>query len=61
MEFGFNLTKDRIAAAHGRYFLYFTVGGPVFPLKIAPSCGEIWTSVRGFLGSPESVTQRALS
>jgi len=40
-----NLAKGRIAAAHGRYFLYFIMGRR-FPLKVAPYHEETWTDIQ---------------
>ena len=50
-----NFTKGRIAAAHGRYSLYFTMGRPSPSLKTAPSHGGSGPpSNRCSSGPPES-------
>jgi len=54
-----NLTKGRVATAHGWYCLYVAIGRS-FPLKIAPShAGSGPHLMCGSLGPPESTTQRA--
>jgi len=50
------LTKGRIAAAHGRYFLY-SIMDRYFPPQNCHFPYGIWT-VRESLGPPESTTQR---
>jgi len=54
-----HLTKGHIAAAHGQYFLYFTMGRP-FPLKIAFPVGDLDVHLKhASLGSAKSMTQMA--
>ena len=54
-----NLTTGRIAAAHRRYSLFFTMGRPS-PSKLPRSMAESGPHlIHGSLGPPESSTQIA--